>query len=186
MIPAPTATAEPLLSVEDLSIAYRSGDRVHEVVRGISFSLGEGEVLGLAGESGCGKSTLARAAMGWLANNAFAPVGDVRFRGESLLAATRVRLRALWGRELAYIPQEVSTGLNPSRRVGNQLREVLELHSGLPGREHRAAIEEALDSVGIDAEPQFAFALSLRVQRRSAAAHHDRDGDTLPATPPDP
>lgn len=144
------ATA-PLLSVEGLSIAYRAQNAIHDVVRDISFDLAAGEILGLAGESGCGKSTVARAAMGWLAGNACVPAGAVRFRGKSLLTASRAELRGLWGRELAYVPQEVSSGLNPSRRIGQQLREVLEIHHPAASDTHAALIEEALTAVGIDA-----------------------------------
>lgn len=143
--------ATPLLSVEGLSISYRTQNAVHDVVRDISFDLAAGEILGLAGESGCGKSTVARAAMGWLAGNSFAPAGAVRFRGKSLLTASRSELRALWGRELAYVPQEVSSGLNPSRRIGQQLREVLDIHRDAASGKHSALIEEALTAVGIDA-----------------------------------
>jgi peptide/nickel transport system ATP-binding protein len=140
---------EPLLSVEGLGLAYRTGRRRHEVVEDVSFRLAPGEVLGLAGESGSGKSTVARAAMGWLADNAEV-TGTVRFAGRSLLDMPKPALRSLWGRELAYIPQEVSSGLNPARRIGRQLIEVLALHTRMGRAERRATVEAALVSVGID------------------------------------
>ncbi len=143
-------SATPVLELDDLAVSYRSNGVVTDIVEGVSFTLGAGEVLGLAGESGSGKSTVARAAMGWLAANAFVPKGDVRFLGRSLLALPRAELRGLWGRELAYIPQEVSSGLNPSRRIGAQLTEVLALHTSVPASQRMEVAADALKAVGID------------------------------------
>jgi peptide/nickel transport system ATP-binding protein len=159
-----------LLEVCGLGIAYRSSGRLQPVVGDVSFALAPGEVIGLAGESGCGKSTVARAAIGWLAGNAVATAGQVLYRGEPLLGAPGGRLRALWGRDLAYVPQEVSSGLNPSRRIGGQLGEMLALHRQTTRVERRLLIERSLLAVGVDPGRQmlarYPFELSGGQQQR--------------------
>lgn len=162
-----------VLEVDGLSIGYRSGKRgLNQVVADVSFALEEGAVLGLAGESGCGKSTLARAAIGWLGGNGVRTGGTVRFQGEDLLAKSRGELRRLWGSQLSYVPQEVSSALNPSRRVRAQLDEPLHLHTDIGSPERKSRVEELLEKVRIDARPEtlarYPFEFSGGQQQRLA------------------
>ncbi|MFC7829137.1 dipeptide/oligopeptide/nickel ABC transporter permease/ATP-binding protein [Streptomyces sp. NPDC057375] len=113
--------AADLLVVRDLSIRFpdRYGDT--RVVDGISFTVREGETLGLVGESGCGKSITSLAIMGLLARNAEVE-GEIRYRGRDLLELTPKERRALMGPEIAMVYQDAMSSLNPSVLVGTQLK----------------------------------------------------------------
>ncbi|WP_228915866.1 dipeptide/oligopeptide/nickel ABC transporter permease/ATP-binding protein [Streptomyces sp. DH20] len=113
--------APDLLVVRDLSIRFpdRYGDI--RVVDGISFTVREGETLGLVGESGCGKSITSLAIMGLLARNAEA-TGEILYRGRDLLKLAPRERRALMGPEIAMVYQDAMSSLNPSVLIGTQLK----------------------------------------------------------------
>ncbi|WP_228985595.1 ATP-binding cassette domain-containing protein, partial [Streptomyces sp. DH12] len=91
------------------------------VVDGISFTVREGETLGLVGESGCGKSITSLAIMGLLARNAEA-TGEILYRGRDLLKLAPRERRALMGPEIAMVYQDAMSSLNPSVLIGTQLK----------------------------------------------------------------
>jgi peptide/nickel transport system ATP-binding protein len=124
---------EPVLSVRDLRVTYRTGAGPVHAVKGVSFAVAAGRVLGLVGESGSGKSTVALALMAALGPEAHV-TGEVRFGGENLLGKPARELRRLWGRRLAMVFQDPTSTLNPVLTVGSQLVEVLAEHERLgPG-----------------------------------------------------
>ncbi|MFC8418790.1 dipeptide/oligopeptide/nickel ABC transporter permease/ATP-binding protein [Streptomyces coelicoflavus] len=120
-VPPLAEDAADLLVVRDLSIRFpdRYGDT--RVVDGISFTVREGETLGLVGESGCGKSITSLAIMGLLARNAEAE-GEIRYRGRDLLKLAPKERRALMGPEIAMVYQDAMSSLNPSVLIGTQLK----------------------------------------------------------------
>ncbi|MDI6515361.1 dipeptide/oligopeptide/nickel ABC transporter permease/ATP-binding protein [Streptomyces coelicoflavus] len=120
-VPPVAEDAADLLVVRDLSIRFpdRYGDT--RVVDGISFTVREGETLGLVGESGCGKSITSLAIMGLLARNAEAE-GEIRYRGRDLLKLAPKERRALMGPEIAMVYQDAMSSLNPSVLIGTQLK----------------------------------------------------------------
>ncbi|MFI8307043.1 dipeptide/oligopeptide/nickel ABC transporter permease/ATP-binding protein [Streptomyces sp. NPDC085927] len=119
-VPPLREDAPELLVVRDLSIRFpdRYGDT--RVVDGISFTVREGETLGLVGESGCGKSITSLAIMGLLARNAEAE-GEILYRGRDLLTLSPKERRALMGPEIAMVYQDAMSSLNPSVLIGTQL-----------------------------------------------------------------
>ncbi|MGH2859583.1 MAG: ABC transporter ATP-binding protein, partial [Solirubrobacteraceae bacterium] len=140
---------EPVLSVRDLKVAFRTEDEHVRAVRGVSFDLGPGEILGLVGESGCGKSTVA---MGLTALNRARGAtlsGEVLFEGSNLLALDEAALRAVRGARVAMIFQDPMTSLTPVHRVGSLISEVLRAHEPISRRAARARTIELLDEVGI-------------------------------------
>jgi len=139
----------PLLEVDHLSIYFR--DRA--VVRDLSFSVGQGEVLGLVGESGSGKSLTSLSILRLLDGAARAE-GAIRFEGTDLLALKPERMRHYRGRKIAMIFQEPMTALNPVMPVGRQIAEAIETHQPEMGRTQvRDAVVEAMAAVAI-AEPE--------------------------------
>jgi peptide/nickel transport system ATP-binding protein len=137
---------EPILEVRDLRVTYRTASGPIRAVRGVSFELQPGRVLGLVGESGSGKSTMALAVMGAL--NAEARVtGEVRFRGDNLVGRTVGELRRLWGRRLAMVFQDPAGTLNPVLTVGDQVVEVLGTHEGLGRAGARARVLDLFAAV---------------------------------------
>ncbi|GAA2595368.1 MULTISPECIES: dipeptide/oligopeptide/nickel ABC transporter permease/ATP-binding protein [Streptomyces] len=120
-VPPLAEDAADLLVVRDLSIRFpdRYGDT--RVVDGISFTVREGETLGLVGESGCGKSITSLAIMGLLARNAEAG-GEILYRGRDLLKLAPKERRALMGPEIAMVYQDAMSSLNPSVLIGTQLK----------------------------------------------------------------
>ncbi|MFJ6561304.1 dipeptide/oligopeptide/nickel ABC transporter permease/ATP-binding protein [Streptomyces sp. NPDC091412] len=134
--------AAELLAVKDLTIRFpdRYGDT--RVVDGISFSVREGETLGLVGESGCGKSITSLAVMGLLARNAEVG-GRVEYRGRNLLELGPRQRRALNGPEIAMVYQDALSSLNPSVLVGRQLKQ-------LTSRGGTQTPAELLELVGLD------------------------------------
>lgn len=139
-----TSNMPPLMQVEDLTIAF--GSLV--AVKGVSFQIMEGEILGIVGESGSGKSITCRALMGLLPGFAKAG-GSVRFRGRDLLSLAEAEWCSLRGSELGMIFQNPASHLDPLRRIGQQVAAPMIRHLGLSKREgmHRAV--SLLEDVGI-------------------------------------
>ena len=121
-----------LLSVSNLSVAYRQGRGWMRVVDGVSFTIGGGEVLGLVGESGCGKSTVALQLLGFRHPAMRVEAGEVRFKDLNLVGLQRKELDRLRGRSISYVPQNPTTALNPGIRIASQISEVLAAHDREP------------------------------------------------------
>lgn len=121
------------------------------VLRGISFALRRGEILGLIGESGCGKSLTAAALVGLLPSGAQRISGQIRLDGEAadLTELSPSAWRRVRGRRVAMVFQEAGRSLNPSLTLGFQLAEVLRAHRGLPRRAVREAAVELLERVAM-------------------------------------
>ncbi len=139
-----------LLAIENLTVTVRVGTgdeaRLAPVLRGINMALDRGQVLGVVGESGAGKSMLGRAIAGHLPPGFSVSSGRVDFNRRNILAMTPVTRRTMLGREIAFIPQEPLSALNPVRTIFSQLREHF-THLGFPRREHRERAIDALAEV---------------------------------------
>ena len=119
----------PLLAVEDLSVRFRSGDGEVHAVRGVSFEVATGEVLGVVGESGSGKSVSLMAVPGLLPPAARV-TGSIRFDGTELIGAPAETLRGVRGADVAVIFQDPMSSLNPVHTVGRQIAEARRAHGG--------------------------------------------------------
>jgi len=140
-----------LLEIENLDIDYHSNGQWQPAVRGISFALHAGEILGLVGESGCGKSTLARALMRLLPRNGRVSGGKVRFRGMDLLALDEKALLAVRWDEIAMVFQGAMNVLDPVYTIGDQIVEAIAEHRPrMRRRDMWRQAEELLEGVGID------------------------------------
>ena len=143
-----------LLQVEDLSVIARVGQRDIAVVDRLSFSLGEGEILGLVGESGSGKTMACRGLMRLLPSPSLRLDGRaVRLAGNDLLRLDDAGMRRVRGGQLGMIFQNPSSHLDPLMRIGEQIAEGIRLHQGASRREARAEAIEVLRQVGIP-DPQ--------------------------------
>ncbi|HLY95510.1 MAG TPA: ABC transporter ATP-binding protein [Gaiellaceae bacterium] len=140
----------PLLEVADLSVRFDTDDGPVHAVDRMSFTLGQGEVLGIVGESGCGKSVTCMSLVRLLPETATVS-GRVVFDGRDLLALPPRQLRRVRGREISYVFQEPMTSLNPVFTVGHQVGEVLRRHLGLSRSAARARAIELLRLVRIPA-----------------------------------
>ena len=144
----------PLLSVRDLSVAFRQGERETLAVDRISFDVAKGETLALVGESGSGKSVTALSVMKLLPYPAAShPSGTVHFKGQELLSLNEAAIRHVRGDDIAIIFQEPMTSLNPLHTIERQIAEILELHRDLRGAAARTRTLELLTQVGIP-DPQ--------------------------------
>ena len=140
----------PLLEVDDLHMHFFTRDGVVKAVDGVSFTLENGQTLGVVGESGSGKSVTAMSIMRLIPEPPGKVVsGDIRFKGESILAMSEKEQRKLRGNRIAMIFQDPMTSLNPVYRIGKQIAEPLRLHKGMTRKEAWAAAVELLRQVGI-------------------------------------
>ncbi|MDX6041050.1 microcin C ABC transporter ATP-binding protein YejF [Scandinavium lactucae] len=141
---------QPLLSIDNLSIAFSARGEVRPVVSDLSLQVEAGETLALVGESGSGKSVSALSILRLLPTPPVSyPTGDIRFHGESLLHADERVLRGIRGNRIAMIFQEPMVSLNPLHTLEKQLYEVLSLHRGMRKEAARGEILTCLDRVGI-------------------------------------
>ncbi|CAM3674903.1 ABC transporter ATP-binding protein [Isoptericola cucumis] len=193
-VPAPETAQErtvgtTLLEVSDLAVEFRTDDGTVRAVDGLSYRVEAGRTLALVGESGCGKSVSSLAVMGLLPATAHVVAGQVRYRGDDLLAMPRTRHRAHCGRHVAMVFQDALAALNPVHTVGYQLTESLRARAGMSRRESRRRAVELLDLVKvpnaaqrIDEYPhQFSGGMRQRVMIASALA---MDPDVLIADEP--
>src|SRR6266571_1650055 len=156
MGPAMSAAADmtdSLLSIRDLSVAFRQGERELLAADRVSFDIKLGETVALVGESGSGKSVTALSILKLLPGSARHPSGSIRFKGRELMKLSEREIRHVRGNDITIVFQEPMTSLNPLHTVERQIAEVLELHAGVTGGAARARVVELLAQVGIP-DPQ--------------------------------
>ncbi|PFX01999.1 putative ABC transporter ATP-binding protein [Nocardia farcinica] len=141
-------TGEPLLEVAGLTVTFPSEEGRIEAVRGVDYTVAEGEVLAIVGESGSGKSVSALAVMGLLPEQARIS-GSIRLRGRELLGLGDRQLSKLRGRSISMVFQDPLSALTPVYRVGDQVAEALLAHGRMGRKEAAARAVELLELVGI-------------------------------------
>lgn len=141
----------PFLEVRDLQTHFTTfgGSRVVKAVDGISFSLREGETLGLVGESGCGKTTTCLSIVGLLPPAARIAGGEIRLAGEDLTKKSPREMRRIRGRKIAMILQDPMASLNPLFNIYTQVSEPAYYHLGIRRQSLRRRVEDLLRSVRI-------------------------------------
>lgn len=139
-----------MLQVDRLSIHFADREEVQEVVRGISFSVQDGEIVGIVGESGSGKTMTALTIAGLFKEHAVLDAGTIRLDGTDLLKLTEREMRQVQGNRIGMIFQEPMTALNPTMKIGRQVEEALRLHTDLDSRARKAAVIRALEEVELD------------------------------------
>lgn len=143
--------ARKLLSVRNLKTSFFTHVGEVKAVRGISFDVNEGEVLGIVGESGSGKSVTSLSIMGLLQYPGRVVDGEILLNGEDILTYSKNQMRRVRGKEIAMIFQDPMTSLNPVYTIGNQIMEMILEHEKMSRREASARAIEMLKLVGIPA-----------------------------------
>ncbi|MDO4379469.1 MAG: ABC transporter ATP-binding protein [Clostridia bacterium] len=145
--------AEKLLEIKDERLSFFTPAGEVKALNGVSFSMDEGEVLGIVGESGSGKSVTAYSIMGLTAYPGKLIGGTIRFNGHEIEKMTEKEMRAIRGNEVSIIFQDPMTSLNPVYTIGNQITEVILLHTEKTKAEAHERAKELLELVGIN-EPE--------------------------------
>ena len=134
-----------MLEVRDLHVKFHNRDR--EAVAGVTFTLNDGEILGLVGESGSGKSVTAMSIAGLLPRKKCDYRGDVLVDGDDMLHAKRSLLRKVQGNKIGVVFQEPMSAMDPLMKVGKQVEEVLDIHTDLSPEEKKKRAIQALTDV---------------------------------------
>ena len=116
---------EPILKIENLKTSFMTGNGEVQAVRGVSFTVGKGEILGLVGESGSGKSVTAMSVLRLLADTARIKEGTITFEGQDLIQMPKKELRKIRGERISMIFQDPMSSLNPLIPVGRQVEEMI-------------------------------------------------------------
>ncbi len=145
--------AEKLLEIKDERLSFFTPVGEVKALNGVSFSMEEGEVLGIVGESGSGKSVTAYSVMGLTAYPGRLIGGTIRFNGHEIEKMKEKDFRKIRGNEVSIIFQDPMTSLNPVYTIGNQIVEVILLHTDKTKNEAYARAKELLELVGIN-EPE--------------------------------
>lgn len=163
-----------MLRVQDLAVGFQTRKGAVDAVRGISFELHKGETLGIVGESGSGKSVTSYALMRILDAGGTIKTGDILYSGIDLRRAAERQMRDIRGREISMIFQNPRAALNPIRKVGHQIEDVLRRHGRASRQNAKAKAIAALEAVKIN-DPQarydaFPFELSGGMCQRVVCA----------------
>ncbi len=138
-----------VISVENLTMSYRTARQWREVVHNVSFTLGRGEMLAFVGESGSGKTTTAQAIIGLLADNARRDAGKIILNGEEISRWSAKRLDTLRGARISLIPQDPGNSLNPVKTIGAQVGEIIQLHQKVTHARRDEQVLALLTKVGL-------------------------------------
>ena len=134
-----------MLEIRDLHVKFHTRDR--EAVAGLSLSIQDGEIVGLVGESGSGKSVTAMSVAGLLPRSRCDYSGEILLDGRELLHIPRSELRKIQGREIGVVFQEPMNAMDPLKKIGFQVEEVLSIHESLSKDERRRLALESLAAV---------------------------------------
>jgi peptide/nickel transport system ATP-binding protein len=166
-------SANKLLSVRDLTVEYTSGGEVIHAANGISFDLERGETLGLVGETGAGKTTIAKSILRVLPPaSSGIKAGQIFLDGEDILSMSEDKMLEIRGRKISMIFQDPMTALNPTMTIGEQIAEVVRLHSNATKNEAKTKAFEMLKRVGImiDRYNDYPYQLSGGMKQRVVIA----------------
>ena len=142
--------SKPLLEVNDLQVEFNSRQGRVTAVRGLTYTINEGQSMALVGESGSGKSVSALAILGLLPKKtARITAGSIKFRGEELIGAPEKSMRKLRGGSIAMIFQDPLSSLNPVLTISEQIVEQIKAHEKIEGKKAQERAIELLDMVGI-------------------------------------
>ena len=159
-----------ILKYEHVDISYNGV----KVIKDVSFTVSEGEILGIVGESGSGKSTIIKAAMGLLGETGLVTRGDIWYKGKNLPDLSAAELRKLNGPELGMIFQYAGSSFCPIRTVGAQLYESMTEHESLSKEAFRVRATELLEKIGFENTRRilesYPFELSGGMQQRIGIA----------------
>ncbi len=139
----------PLLGVDNLALEFRTRGGLVRALENVSFHVDTGEIVGIVGESGSGKSVLSHALLRILDSAGRVSAGRAVFNGLDLLAAREAEMRAIRGRKIAMIFQNPRAALNPIRKIGQQLEDVLMQHTQAPRQDIKKRAIECLEQVRI-------------------------------------
>ncbi|WP_316767685.1 ABC transporter ATP-binding protein [Streptomyces sasae] len=139
----------PLLEIRGLSVSYRTRAGAVPAVRGVDLDVWPGQVTAVVGESGSGKSTTAHAVTRLLAANGTIDAGTVRFGRHDLATLSEAELRTVRGARIGLVPQDPTVSLNPVKRIGEQVAEVLRIHGLATRRSAAAEAVEVLNRAGL-------------------------------------
>ncbi len=142
--------SEKLLEIKDEKLSFFTPAGEVKALNGVSFSMDEGEVLGIVGESGSGKSVTAYSIMGLTAYPGKLIGGTIYFNGHQIEKMSEKEMRKIRGNEVSIIFQDPMTSLNPVYTIGNQITEVIRLHTGKSKKEAYDRAKELLELVGIN------------------------------------
>lgn len=142
--------SEKLLEIKDEKLSFFTPAGEVKALNGVSFSMNEGEVLGIVGESGSGKSVTAYSIMGLTAYPGKLIGGTIYFNGHQIEKMSEKEMHKIRGNEVSIIFQDPMTSLNPVYTIGNQITEVIRLHTGKSKKEAYDRAKELLELVGIN------------------------------------
>lgn len=145
-----------LLKIKNLTIEFHDTVPSTKIVEDISFSMEEGEILGIVGESGSGKTQTALSVMGLLGEYARMPKGEILFQGRDILQMPREELWNIRGREIGMIFQEPMTSLNPVMTIGAQVERAMKIHSRFNARERKERALQMMQNVELP-NPQLLY-----------------------------
>ena len=131
-----------ILEIKNLNLSFKLGDREYQALHNVNFSLEEGKMHAIVGESGSGKTITAMSVLRLLPPNAVINSGEIIYKGSDLLKLKEKELQKIRGKEIALIPQDPMTSLNPLFTIGSQIREIIETHHNIKG--------EAADKIAVD------------------------------------
>lgn len=138
-----------IIEIKNLRLGFNCECGWREAIHNVSFTLKKGELHALVGESGCGKTITAMSILNLLPKNAGITNGEILFNGENLLTLPQRDLNKIRGAQIALIPQDPMTSLNPLYTIENQLLEVIKIHQNLEGKAAYEKAVEALEMVQI-------------------------------------
>lgn len=145
-----------LLEIDDLTLGFEGSSGIVPALHGVSFGVGRGECVALVGESGSGKTVTGMAVMRLLGPGARIASGSIRLDGTSLLDLPEARMRAIRGRRIAMVFQNARASLNPIRRVGDTLVDIVRTHerAGISRRDALRKVVGIMDQIGIPSPEQ--------------------------------
>ena len=146
---SPDAVSGPVLQIDDLHLEIRQAGRVTPILRGVNLSVAPGRIHALVGESGGGKSMVTKAATGLLPESAVVSQGCILLDGQDVTRWSEPRWRSVRGRTVSMVLQDPLTALNPVRRIGAQMADVLRLLQGLRGADVELANIRLLNEVQV-------------------------------------
>lgn len=138
-----------ILEIKNLNVAFHINGNDYQALHDINLSLEEGKMLAIVGESGCGKTVTAMSVLRLLAPNAKILSGEIIYKGKNILTIPEKNMQSIRGKEIALIPQDPMTALNPLFTVGSQITEIIEIHQNIKGADAEKRAVEVLEQVKI-------------------------------------